>query len=45
MTAFLNDLSARLGDLKDDGLFKTERVIETPQGGVVRDGGGETINL
>ncbi|MEO1611975.1 MAG: glycine C-acetyltransferase [Pseudomonadota bacterium] len=45
MTAFLTDLSARLGDLKSDGLFKTERVIETPQGGVVRDGGGETINL
>ncbi|MEL7464008.1 MAG: glycine C-acetyltransferase [Pseudomonadota bacterium] len=45
MNALIDDLSHRIAGLKDDGLFKTERVIETPQGGVVRDGGGETINL
>ena len=45
MTAFLDDLSNRLDGLKSDGLFKAERVIETPQGGVVSDGAGETINL
>lgn len=45
MGAYLDDLSGRIEGLKADGLFKAERVIETPQGGVVRDAGGETINL
>ena len=45
MTRFTDDLAERIEGLKADGLFKAERVIETPQGGVVADAGGETINL
>ena len=45
MNALASDLTSRLETLREDGLFKRERVIETPQGGVVADGAGETINL
>ena len=45
MTRFTDDLAERIDGLKAGGLFKAERVIETPQGGVVADAGGETINL
>ncbi|MEM7522409.1 MAG: glycine C-acetyltransferase [Pseudomonadota bacterium] len=45
MTAFAKDLSERLDQLQTDGLFKTERVIETPQRGAVGVDGEEAINL
>lgn len=46
MTTFTDDLAARLDGLRAEGLFKAERVIETPQGGLVGLAGGESaINL
>jgi len=40
------DISARLDGLKDDGLYKTERVITSPQAGrITLEGGGHAINL
>jgi glycine C-acetyltransferase len=38
-------LRADLQGLRDQGLYKGERVLEGPQGGVVRAGGHEVINL
>ncbi|MBS0578055.1 MAG: glycine C-acetyltransferase [Proteobacteria bacterium] len=38
-------LRADLQALRDQGLYKGERVIEGPQGGVVRAGGRDVINL
>lgn len=44
--AFISDISNRLDGLRAEGLYKTERVIATPQRGVVSLEGGETaINL
>ena len=44
--AFLTRLQGELTALQDAGLFKTERVLTTPQGAVVRTtGGAEVINL
>lgn len=44
--AFISDISNRLNDLRVEGLYKAERVIATPQRGVVSLEGGETaINL
>ena len=44
--AFLSDISTRLDDLRAEGLYKAERVIATPQRGVVALEGGEiAINL
>ncbi len=44
--AFVSDISSRLDDLRAEGLYKAERVIATPQRGVVALEGGETaINL
>lgn len=47
MHAFLKDIEARLVELREDGLFKTERVIATPQQGEVAVGvaGEPAINL
>ena len=43
---FISDISDRLNELRAEGLYKTERVIATPQRGVVSLEGGETaINL
>ncbi len=43
---FVSDISARLDGLRSEGLYKAERVIATPQRGVVALEGGETaINL
>lgn len=43
---FIADLSTRLDDLKNEGLYKSERVITTSQRGVVGvEGRGEVINL
>ena len=38
-------LQAELSDIKDAGLFKKERIIESPQGPVITVGGKEVINL
>ncbi len=44
--AFLDDISTRLDTLKSDGLYKSERVISTPQrGSVTLADGAEVINL
>lgn len=44
--AFLNHVHVQLQDLRDNGLYKTERVITTPQGAHVRTADGrEVINL
>ena len=44
--AFIDHLSRELDDLRDAGLFKTERVITTPQAGTVGLASGrEVINL
>lgn len=44
--AFIDHLSRELDDLRDTGLFKTERVITTPQAGTVGLASGrEVINL
>ncbi|MDO5757450.1 MAG: glycine C-acetyltransferase [Rhodobacterales bacterium] len=43
---FDTDMAARLNELKEDGLYKVERVITSPQAGRVSlEGGGEVINL
>ena len=43
---FCEDLDARTEELRESGLFKTERVIATPQDGEVTLAGGErVINL
>lgn len=44
--SFVSDLSSRLDHLKTEGLFKDERIITTPQNGVVfLSDGTEVINL
>ena len=43
--ALIDDLAQRLDGLRADGLYKTERIITSPQGGVVRTDTGEMINL
>src|SRR5579864_8055195 len=43
--AFIERLRDDLAALKDQGLYKSERVLGGPQGGLVRAGGREVINL
>jgi glycine C-acetyltransferase len=43
--AFLNDISATLAQIEDDGLYKRERMITSPQGGEIMVGDREVINL
>jgi len=43
--SFLERLSADLASLKEQGLYKSERVLAGPQGGVVRTGDREVVNL
>ncbi|MGL4413477.1 glycine C-acetyltransferase [Roseinatronobacter monicus] len=43
--AFLDDIRATLGEIQTDGLFKTERLITTPQSTRVQVAGHEVINL
>ncbi len=43
--SFLEDLTESLGELRGQGLYKSERVLESPQGGVVRTASREVINL
>ena len=43
---FLNHLRSELQGLRDAGLYKSERIIATPQGALVRTNDGrEVINL
>jgi len=44
-TGVIERLRADLRALGEQGLYKSERVLEGPQGGVVRAGGQEVINL
>jgi len=41
----LQRLRSELTALREQGLYKGERVLESPQGGVVRAGGRDVINL
>src|ERR1700733_2595005 len=43
--AFRQRLRVDLAGLKDQGLYKSERVLAGPQGGVVRTGDRDVINL
>jgi len=43
--AFLQRLRDELVSVREQGLYKSERVIATPQGGVIRTGEREVINL
>ncbi|EYD70382.1 glycine C-acetyltransferase [Limimaricola hongkongensis] len=45
MTRFLHDIETRLGEIREEGLWKTEREITSPQGGRVDLAGREVINL
>src|SRR5262244_3659904 len=44
-TGVLERLRGELGALREQGLYKGERVLTGPQGGVVHAGGREVINL
>ena len=41
----IEDVRGRLADIEADGLTKRERLIEGPQGGRIRVGGREMVNL
>ncbi|WP_406646748.1 glycine C-acetyltransferase [Aliisedimentitalea scapharcae] len=43
--AFLNDISATLTQIEQDGLYKRERMITSPQGGEIMVGDSRVINL
>src|SRR5579875_3419864 len=43
--ALLSRLAAELETLRDQGLYKRERVLTSPQSGLVRTGGREVVNL
>jgi glycine C-acetyltransferase len=43
--SFLDRLRTDLAGLRDQGLYKSERVLAGPQGGVVRTGEREVVNL
>ena len=45
MPQLIERLRADLGALKDQGLYKGERVLAGPQGSVVHTGGHEVVNL
>ena len=45
MASLLEDVAARLAAIEADGLYKRERLIEGPQGGRIRVGGREMVNL
>ena len=44
-STFLDRLTADLAALREQGLYKSERVLASPQGGVVRTADREVINL
>ena len=41
----VNRIAAELEEIKEAGLFKKERIIESPQGAVINVGGKDVINL
>lgn len=43
--AFLSHISETLKEIEAEGLYKTERLISSPQGGLITVGGREVINL
>lgn len=43
--AFLNHVSKTLSEIEAEGLYKRERLITSPQGGLIQVGGNEVINL
>jgi glycine C-acetyltransferase len=43
--AFLKRLTGEIGAVREQGLYKSERVIASPQGGVVRTGERDVVNL
>ena len=43
--SLIEDVKARLAGIEADGLYKRERLIEGPQGGRIRVGGREMVNL
>ncbi len=45
MSAFLTDIESRLTEIRAEGLWKTEREISSPQGGHIKVGGRDMINL
>ncbi|MCZ4260772.1 glycine C-acetyltransferase [Limimaricola sp. G21655-S1] len=45
MSRFLQDIETRLSEIREEGLWKTEREITSPQGGRVDLNGREVINL
>tara|TARA_R110002051_G_scaffold112821_1_gene185527 strand:- start:20399 stop:21583 length:1185 start_codon:yes stop_codon:yes gene_type:complete len=45
MTDFLDDITDRLADIRAEGLWKTERLITSPQAGHIAVGGRDMINL
>jgi glycine C-acetyltransferase len=44
-SSFLDRLRSDIAGLRDQGLYKSERVLASPQGGVVRTGDREVVNL
>jgi glycine C-acetyltransferase len=44
-SSVLDRLTADLAALREQGLYKSERVLATPQGGVIRTGEREVVNL
>ncbi len=42
---FVDEINARLAEIRDEGLWKTEREITSPQGGRVEVSGREVLNL
>ncbi|MFO1504791.1 MAG: glycine C-acetyltransferase [Steroidobacteraceae bacterium] len=44
-SAFQQRIDSQLDELRAQGLFKTERVIASPQGGRIRANGADVINL
>lgn len=43
--AFLSHISETLREIEAEGLYKRERLITSPQGGLIKVGGREVINL
>jgi glycine C-acetyltransferase len=43
--AFITRLQGELKSLREQGLYKVERVLESPQGGLIRTAGREVLNL
>jgi glycine C-acetyltransferase len=43
--SIINRLKTELEEIQKAGLFKSERIIESPQGPVIKVGGKEVINL